>query len=355
MKEKNIEFNNKTNKLIEDKIMEICKEYYDIPTFYPAKKRIIVISDIHGDYNLALNMLMKAKVIKIKDNKMVWCGKDTYVVQLGDQVDGCRPYDNHTCDQASTTENDLADDIKILKFFTELNKQAKKQGGQVISLLGNHELMNVEGDFRYVSKKNIDYFEGYKDPETNKTFKTAKEAREYAFSPGHEYSKFLGCTRRAAIIIGSNLFVHAGIINSMLNNSIEEFDLEKINNGIKKWLIGLSNGEDIKKIVEGSSNSMFWTRILGYMQPDLKKDNEECKKNIDKVLKLFNIGHIIVGHTPQFAIHNKGINPTCGDSIWRTDFAGSKVFNKFDNEPNNENRKPQVLEILNDKIFNIIF
>jgi hypothetical protein len=140
----------------------------------------------------------------------------------------------------------------------------------------------------------------------------------------------------------------------MLNDSRKEFDLEKINKGIKKWLVGLSDGEDIKKIIQGSQKSMFWTRILGYMQPDLEKNNYECKKNIDQVLKFFNIGHIIVGHTPQFALHNKGINPTCGDSIWRTDFAGSKVFNKFDSEKYNVNRKPQVLEILDDKKFNII-
>ena len=50
--------------------------------------RIIAIGDIHGDYAIFIELLKLAKVI---NNKLEWIGKDTYVIQLGDTLDGKRP------------------------------------------------------------------------------------------------------------------------------------------------------------------------------------------------------------------------------------------------------------------------
>jgi hypothetical protein len=40
---------------------------------------------------------------------------------------------------------DEGSDLKIILFMYELNKKAEKHGGKVISLIGNHELLNVLG------------------------------------------------------------------------------------------------------------------------------------------------------------------------------------------------------------------
>lgn len=53
-------------------------------------------------------------------------------------------------------------DIKILELFTDLDEQAVKHGGRVISLLGNHEISNALGNMSYVSVKGIDGFKNYK-------------------------------------------------------------------------------------------------------------------------------------------------------------------------------------------------
>jgi hypothetical protein len=42
-------------------------------------------------------------------------------------------------------------ELSILRMFRRLAKQAAKDGGAVYLVNGNHEIMNVAGDFRYVT------------------------------------------------------------------------------------------------------------------------------------------------------------------------------------------------------------
>ena len=44
------------------------------------------------------------------------------------------------------------DEIAILILLQKLHKQAEAQGGAVYILNGNHEVLNVSGDFRYVTQ-----------------------------------------------------------------------------------------------------------------------------------------------------------------------------------------------------------
>ena len=59
-----------------------------MPSTLPPTNRILVLGDIHGDFNMLIKLLRKGNVIN-KSNK--WIGKDTVVVQVGDQIDSCRP------------------------------------------------------------------------------------------------------------------------------------------------------------------------------------------------------------------------------------------------------------------------
>jgi hypothetical protein len=339
------------NEFINKSFVNLCKDYKYIPSIMPATRRIIVIGDIHGDYDLAIKLLEIGKVIKKStDDTIIWSGVDTYVVQVGDQIDRCRPksVDGLLCSHPNATINDEASDIKILKLFNDLNQQADKYGGKVISLLGNHELMNVMGNMNYVSYKGLLEFNG-------------KEGRIEAFKPGNTIAKMLGCSRLCAVIIGSNLFVHAGMLNVLLEklNIKQASDLESLNILTKKWLLGLINKEYVSHIVTNQSLSMFWTRILGSIPPNMSNENPMCVNHIDKVLKLFNIGSIIIGHTPQSFTYEYGINSTCSNSIWRVDNASSSAFHGYDETYKktgqiNIYRKPQVLEIIDDKIFNIL-
>jgi hypothetical protein len=340
----------------------ICAGYPYTPAIFAKQRRIVVLGDIHGDYKLMIKMLQLAKVIHINNNDVQWIGGTTHIVQVGDQIDRCRPIGNMTCDKPNTTYQDESSDIKILKLFTELDKQAIIHGGRVISLFGNHELLNAQGNMSYVSFEGIKEFENYKDPNNeNLQFKTPMDARIHAFAPDHEIGKLLGCTRLPAVIIGSNLFVHAGIISSVVSflKIHHETDLETINVAIKKWLLGMINKDYIGKIIASSSKSMFWTRILGNLPPDVNMNDKRCMDSIGDVLGILKIGHMVVGHTPQSFTYSKTINSTCDGAVWRVDNGSSSAFHKFDYTFLNtgvvdENRKPQVLEIIDDEIYNVL-
>jgi hypothetical protein len=306
----------KFNTIYEEK----CKMNY-LSSILPAVNRIIVIGDIHGDMDKLLKCLRIPNLIDSHNN---WIGEDTVVVQVGDQIDSCRFKGSSNCNQP-TNELDEADDIKILYFLTELHNQASKQGGAVYSLMGNHELMNVTGDMRFVSHNNINHngmgLEGRKD----------------LFKPGNKIANFLACTRKMALVIGSNLFVHAGIVPEIQTKYNNIDDMNKL---LTFFLLGeLRQPDQFKDLFIVGKTSPLWTRMFG-------NDQILNCDQISETLKTYKVGRMFVGHTPQF---KKGINSQCNNTIWRTDVGMSRAFNV-----NNQSNKAQILEILNDTQINIL-
>jgi Calcineurin-like phosphoesterase len=96
----------------------------------PAASRLIAIADLHGDLTSARRALKLAGVIDDQDR---WSGGDTVVVQVGDVLD----------------RGD--DEPALLALVDRLTEEAAAAGGAYVMLLGNHELMNASGDFRYVT------------------------------------------------------------------------------------------------------------------------------------------------------------------------------------------------------------
>ena len=97
-------------------------------------RRLVAIGDLHGDFKQAMRALQVAKVMG-EDGK--WCGGTSVLVQVGDILD--------------RGDNELA----IMRKFRALAKEAKAAGGDVIVTNGNHEIMNVLGDFRYATKGGV--------------------------------------------------------------------------------------------------------------------------------------------------------------------------------------------------------
>jgi hypothetical protein len=361
-------------KIFNDKCSKYNVPY--VPAIMRKVDKIIVFGDIHGDYETAIEMLNAAKLIKYndQDKDYEWMGGNTYVVQVGDQIDRCRPEFHHLhkpngmkCSNPNATENDEHSDIKILELFTKLDLEARKVGGMVISLLGNHELLNASGYMNYVSHAGLEGFNNYKDPkEPDKTFENGTEARIHAFKPGNEYATLLGCTRYPAVVIGSNIFVHAGIIDGLLEDLkiTGPSDIEQINIKLRLWLLGVIDKSNISHIIDSADcNSMFWTRVLGKIKPGVPLDSAVCQKNLSKVLDIFHVHdggklRMMIGHTPQSFMYSDDINSTCGNRIWRVDNGSSKAFDSFDTEYSNNkkrsiSRRTQYLMILNDNEYHV--
>jgi len=92
--------------------------------------RVVAVSDIHGAYDALVPTFREAGII---DENLNWSGGDTHLVITGDLLDrgpGSR---------------------QIMDLIMRLEREAVRAGGQVHQLLGNHEVMNLIGDVRYVS------------------------------------------------------------------------------------------------------------------------------------------------------------------------------------------------------------
>ena len=93
-------------------------------------ERIVVFADVHGAYKELVTLLQQAGVI---NQQLHWQGGKTHLVSLGDLLD-------------RGTES-----RRVMDLIIRLQKEAATAGGKVHQLLGNHEIMNMIGDLRYVA------------------------------------------------------------------------------------------------------------------------------------------------------------------------------------------------------------
>jgi len=93
---------------------------------------LYVFGDVHGEFDRVILLLANAGLI---DDDLTWSGGDRHVVFLGDLFD---------------RGNDVT---RVLWFLYGLERQAEAAGGTVTLLLGNHEVMAMSSDLRYVSGK----------------------------------------------------------------------------------------------------------------------------------------------------------------------------------------------------------
>lgn len=258
-----------------------------VPSRFPAPARLVALGDVHGDLTATRRALRLAGAIDAKDR---WVGGSLVVVQTGDQLD----------------RGD--DEQAILDLFERLRDEAEAAGGAFHVLLGNHELMNAAGDLRYVTPGGFADFEdveGLKldDPALARTEPKAR-ARMAAFRPGGPYARILA-ERNTAVIVGDSVFVHGGVLPEHVPGGVA--DLERLNDDVRSWLVGRSDGRAIEQSVMGPEG-VVWTRVYA------ADDAGTCAR-LGQALDRLKAKRMVVGHTVQ----KTGITSGCDGRLWRID------------------------------------
>ena len=98
---------------------------------------VVAIGDVHNAFDDFVAILRRTGLINEQNH---WAGGKTTFVQVGDLLDrGPKPRE-------------------VMNLMMALEKEAPQAGGRVVSLLGNHEVMNIMGDLRYVIPMNYASF-----------------------------------------------------------------------------------------------------------------------------------------------------------------------------------------------------
>lgn len=235
--------------------------------------RIVAVGDLHGDAGNALLLLDAAGVVDKETRK--WKGGNTLLIQTGDIID-------------------RGPDGKILyDLLDEWKRQAREAGGKVVHLLGNHDAMNICGDFRYVHPKETAQFGGL-----------AK--RRAAFSEGGKYGAML-LSLPAAVKVNGMLFSHAGLSPSFAELGLlgtEQLLKEELRDGCTLHY-EKSRGTGHSLFASGEDGPL-WTRLYTLSPPHIG-----CPA-LKKALSLLESDVMVVGHTVQESLN---IETHCGGML----------------------------------------
>ena len=271
-----------------------CKLNYKDTYNLDSNVKIFVIGDIHADFPVLVSILRNAYLM---DENYQWIGGNSHVVQMGDIVDGKIRTGNKSLSQIKSYEEFL-----IFDLLNDLNEQAMKTNGRVHYLIGNHELMNIAGDFSYVLSDHLF------DNELTKNQYDSILLRKKLFKPGGYICRMLACHSYGILKINGWIFCHGGLLPKHLKNK----SITDINNLLRDILKGTKNMDRLTnkeyKLIFGK-DSVFWNRQYKY-------DNNRCNI-LNLTLQKANASKgIVLGHTPHPEITEYKCNSLTGrDSV----------------------------------------
>jgi len=256
-------------------------------------ERVVAVGDVHGDFQQFTAVLRSVELIDAKNN---WSGGRAHLVQTGDLLD--RGPEARRC----------------IDFVIKLTDQARRAGGMVHELLGNHEAMNVYGDLRYVppeefaafrdgdsEARRAAYYEQYveqlkKSPPPGGLPKLDAEyqrqwfektplgfvERQMQFGPRGQYGKWFR-VRNAVIKVNDTVFLHGGISPKYAAVTAREMN-ERIRSELADFS-RLQNGLTM------DFDGPLWYRGLA-------QDAEgPLREHVDRVLAFHGARRIAIGHT----------------------------------------------------------
>lgn len=224
-------------------------------TEYAGISKLFVVSDIEGNFRTFRKLLVNNGVM---DDKFNWTFGNGHLVLTGDFFDR----GDHV--------------TEVLWLIYSLEEKAKAAGGYVHFILGNHEIMNMGNDFRYVHPKYMEsavllnlYYGSF-------------------FGEKSELGKWLR-TKNIMEKINDILFVHGGVSQEV--NTVD-LSVSKVNKLARPWYPDTTyKYRDPRVELLFSDIGPFWYR--GYYTGKIKASHAQ----IDSTLRLYGVNHIATGHT----------------------------------------------------------
>jgi hypothetical protein len=228
---------------------------YSYPTEYVVlPEKILVLSDIEGNFLGFKTMLLGTKVM---DEQFNWTFGNGHLVLLGDYFDR----------GMNVTE--------CLWLAYKLEMEARAAGGMVHFILGNHEVMNMSGDIRYVRNK---YFENAE---------LINEEYEKWYAPDTELGRWLRA-KNAVEKIGDFIFCHGGISPQLATSRMSLADINRI---ASRWY-----GKPEKNIIDPDAALIFNSTYGIFWYRDLAKNKAELS-DVNFALGRYNAKRMVLGHT----------------------------------------------------------
>lgn len=221
--------------------------------------KFTAVSDIHGQYDLFVELLKANNVIDRENN---WSYGNGVLLINGDIFD----------------RGDKVSESLWLVF--KLYVQAREHGGEVIYQSGNHELMIFDKDLRYINDK----------------YKVASELFEKSYdelyiSPNSFFGKWLK-ELPIMTLINDILFTHAGVSEELVNRklSIETINQLFIDSIYTREKEEYRKSEQLNFLAR--TNGPLWYR--GYF-----KDESLNTADVKNWVNQYQANHLVVGHTSQ--------------------------------------------------------
>jgi hypothetical protein len=263
-----------------------------------AAPRVVAVGDVHGAYDSLVTILGFAGIV---DEKRHWAGGKAQLVQTGDLLDRGK------------------DTRKVLDLLMRLEGEARKAGGRVHALLGNHEVMNMLGDLRYV---NAEEYKAYQEPGSTRRREhyyeaTLYQARKSARAAGQPFDEDafherflkqvpLGFIERTAALsaegrygkwlrerpvmvkVNGVVFVHGG-----LTPEVAALGCEEVNARVRRELnedVAQTKKDPLSTLAAGE-NGPLWYRGLA------QDDETLLTLRVDQALQSLGARAIVVGHS----------------------------------------------------------
>lgn len=223
-----------------------------------TKEPIFVLGDIHGQYDRMLKNLLNHGVI---NKQLKWNWGKGHLVFVGDIFD---------------RGNKVTETLWLIY---RLEQEAEKAGGQVHITFGNHELMVLNKDNRYIARD-------YKHLCNNLGLDY-----DALFHPNSVLGEWLR-SKNSMTKINDILFVHGGISKKQVESGMTP---EQVNALMRQYLLAGSNAENEEEYTQIlKSFGPFWYR--GYFM-DRSKYKKITENELDNILEKLNVSRIVVGHT----------------------------------------------------------